>query len=55
MVTCKRCFTKFEFKYVQLQVDNDGCYFLCPVCWHRNKLMNVGDKNGPLEFVQLDD
>lgn len=55
MVKCKRCFTQVDFKYVQPEIDNDGCYFFCLVCHYRNKLVNVGRKDGPIEFAQLDD
>jgi DNA-directed RNA polymerase subunit RPC12/RpoP len=54
MVECKRCFTQFEFKYVEPETDDKGSYFLCPVCRHRNNLTNVGGKYGPLTLVQLD-
>jgi hypothetical protein len=55
MVKCKRCFTQVDFKYVQPEIDKDGCFFHCPVCRHRNKLVSVGSKNGPRMLAQPED
>lgn len=54
MVKCKLCQAEFELKNVNPEIDFDSCYFLCPLCEHRNKLVIVGDTEGPLKFSQPD-
>lgn len=41
MWTCRRCGLKVMFRAVEPEVDELGCYFICPGCEHRNKLVNV--------------
>lgn len=54
MVTCKKCRTDFEFRQTQPEIDEDGFYFLCPLCRHRNVLTNVAEPGEPLLLTQLD-
>jgi predicted RNA-binding Zn-ribbon protein involved in translation (DUF1610 family) len=54
MWTCRGCNAELEFKQVDPEIDAHGLHFICPECGHRNKLINVGKPNGPVELVQPD-
>lgn len=41
MWTCRACSLSVLFRAVQPEIDDVGCYFLCPGCGHRNALVNV--------------
>lgn len=40
MWKCKACGLLVMFSAVDPEVDENGIYFLCPGCGHRNKLTN---------------
>ena len=42
MWKCGDCRCDVVFDSVEPEVDNDGCYFICPECGARNPLINVG-------------
>jgi DNA-directed RNA polymerase subunit RPC12/RpoP len=56
MWKCRKCFADVEFAAVEPEVDNDGCYFICPDCGNRNALFNVGGggDDDPIALTQLD-
>lgn len=54
MVECKQCEADFEFDKTEPEVDEDGFYFLCPLCKHRNVLINIAEPGEPLMLTQLD-
>lgn len=54
MVECKQCQTEFEFEQTKPEVDEDGFYFPCPLCQHRNVLVNIGRPGEQLLLTQLD-
>lgn len=54
MWTCRKCGHQVEFNQATPEIDEAGCYFLCHECEHRNILVNVGSKDGPIELAQLD-
>jgi hypothetical protein len=37
------------FQAAEPEIDEEGCYFICQGCGHRNKLVNVGQG----EFIDL--
>lgn len=37
------------------EVDNDGCYFICLGCGHRNALVNVSKSPDETALAQPDD
>lgn len=41
MWKCRSCGLLVLFRAVEPEVDEDGCFFLCPGCGHRNKLVNM--------------
>lgn len=45
------------FRAVEPEVDETGCYFLCPGCGHRNALVNIGGggEDDPIALAQPDD
>jgi len=45
------------FSAAQPEVDEEGCYFLCPSCGHRNALINAGGggSDDTLELAQPDE
>jgi hypothetical protein len=49
-----RCTIELKISEGEPNVDDLGCYFLCPRCGFRNVLRNVGKPDGPLELVQID-
>ena len=55
MWTCKRCTVDLKFSEVEPAVDHFGCYFLCPRCGYRNKLKNVGPRDGDFVLAQTGD
>jgi hypothetical protein len=52
MWKCIRCHTKISFAAVEPGADDFGVYFICPHCGRRNKLVNVGRSDGPIELMQ---
>ncbi len=56
MWTCRHCGLEVMFRAVDPQVDDEGCFFICPGCHGRNKLINVGCRGprDPIELVQPD-
>lgn len=56
MWKCRKCLADVEFAAVEPEVDNDGCYFICPGCGYRNALFNVGGggDDDPIALTQLD-
>lgn len=52
MWTCRRCQAQFELQDVKATLDAQGLNFVCPLCQHRNKLINVGTDH--LHVVQPD-
>lgn len=42
MWKCRGCNLGVMFTAVEPEVDEDGCFFLCPGCGHRNALVNFG-------------
>ena len=52
MWTCRHCGLLVMFKSVEPEIDEDGCYFICPGCKARNPLVNVG-KKGPDDPIEL--
>lgn len=41
MWTCVNCGLEIMFQAVEVEIDRDGCFFICPGCKERNKLINV--------------
>lgn len=54
MWTCKQCKTDFHFNQVDPAIDNDGIYFSCPECEHRNVLVNVAKPGDTMVLTQMD-
>ena len=57
MWKCRHCGLEVMFRAVDPQLDEESCYFICPGCKGRNKLINVG-KGGvddPIELTQPDE
>jgi Zn finger protein HypA/HybF involved in hydrogenase expression len=52
MWTCRHCGLEVMCRAVDPQIDNDGCFFVCPGCQARNKLINVG-RGGPRDPIEL--
>jgi len=46
MWKCQHCGLEVMFSAVQPEIDDEGCYFVCPGCDGRNKLVNVGPRDG---------
>jgi hypothetical protein len=42
MWECRKCRMSWPVDAVEPAIDNDGVFFSCTVCGHRNALMNVG-------------
>ena len=57
MWRCRNCGLEVVFADVDPEVDEISCFFLCPKCGHRNKLINVGPygDEDPLTLGQPDD
>jgi hypothetical protein len=55
MWKCTSRSAELMFEEVDLEVDSHGLHFMCAECGHRNKLINLGGADGPLEPVQPDD
>lgn len=56
MWTCRHCGLEVMFRAVTPELDADGCYFLCPGCEHRNKLVNQAeDGDESIALGQPDD
>lgn len=41
MWQCRQCGLEVMFRAVEPEIDEAGCFFLCPGCGHRNALVNV--------------
>lgn len=41
MWKCRGCGLEVLFRAAEPELDEAGCYFLCPGCGHRNPLVNV--------------
>jgi len=55
MWTCRHCGLEVLFSAAQPDVDEDGCYFLCPGCGGRNTLINMAkDGDDDIVFGQPD-
>ncbi len=56
MWTCRHCGLTVMAHTVEPEIDDDGCYFICPGCEGRNKLMGAGDDGdeGQAELTQPD-
>lgn len=55
MWKCVRCGFEIPFEGIEPAIDDLGIYFICPVCRRRNKLINVGKPDGPIELMQPDE
>jgi len=55
MWKCRGCGLEIMFRAVTPEVDQVGCYFLCPGCGYRNALVNVGGDDGPIALAQPTD
>ncbi len=42
MWQCRKCGMRWPLDAAEPAIDNDGAFFSCSVCSHRNTLMNVG-------------
>ncbi len=40
------------FRAVQPEIDEEGCYFICLGCGHRNALVNVAGDRGEIVLGQ---
>ncbi len=54
MWKCRECDAELDFEEIDPEVDSHGLHFICPECGHRNKLVNIGKPDGPIELVQPD-
>lgn len=52
MWTCRRCLVELDFVRADPQIDYGGFFFDCPVCKERNRLINMGEPDGPLMLAQ---
>lgn len=52
MWKCTRCGLELMFRAVTPEIDQDGCYFLCVGCGHRNPLVNIGGPDDNIALVQ---
>lgn len=54
MWTCRSCGLAIMFRAAEPEIDEEGCYFLCPGCQHRNALVNVGwgAEDDPITLAQ---
>jgi|GEM_PF-5423252 len=52
MVKCEQCKVEFAFLQVQPECDQDGIYFICRICSHRNPLLSLGEHDGQIILVQ---
>lgn len=52
MWTCKNCGLEIMFRAVSPEIDEKGCFFLCPGCAHRNALINVAGKDENIALAQ---
>lgn len=55
MWKCKACGLLMLFRAVEPEIDEDGCYFLCIGCGHRNPLVNVAGEKGEIALAQPDE
>lgn len=57
MWRCRKCGLEVAFSAVEPEIDEVGCFFRCPGCDHRNKLINVGPygDEDPITLGQPDD
>lgn len=42
MWTCRNCSAQLELQDVNATLDAKGLNFICPLCHHRNVLLNMG-------------
>lgn len=52
MWTCRKCAAQYALRDVKATLDADGLNFICPICQHRNALINIGTDH--LYVVQPD-
>jgi hypothetical protein len=55
MWKCIRCHIETSFADAESGIDDFGIYFIYPHCSRRNKLINLGGRNGPVELMQTVD
>ncbi|CAB3904252.1 hypothetical protein LMG26858_04396 [Achromobacter anxifer] len=57
MWRCRNCGLGIMFSVVDPEIDEAGCFFMCPGCDYRNKLINVGPygDDDPISVAQADD
>lgn len=54
MWICRKCLIERPFSELELEIDDDGFFFSCPTCWHRNALVDVGEEPNRFDLVQPD-
>lgn len=54
MVECKQCQDAIEIEEAEPDIDEEGFFFVCPACQHRNVLMTLEIPGQMPIIVQFD-
>lgn len=52
MWKCRNCGLDIMFSAAPPEIDQDGIFFLCVSCRHRNVLINVGGEDDTIALAQ---